>query len=422
MKGAKNQVQIEELNLDVRTYNQVKRAGITSTEELLDKLYQPESVRGFPPRTMLRIEQALKAAGAAKYVRGDYITEADIDPQPLSWEALHGMCGKLVARDISTESRRLFRVCWIYKFSEDDARIIFQFNGNNYANAADDGGFYALKSEPDAVPEPVIVSAEYTRAVTLTKSIIAHAQAMQASLWEVCKGLKEMRDGKLYKEIGYSTFEDYCEQEIGIKRRQGQKYIAIAEMGENAQSTAQIGAEKMYLLSRLDEDQREELTQTVDLESTTVRELREQIAALKEASDLDRKERDNANEAAQRWKHTAQSAQADNQRLEDRVQSLTDQVRELESRPTDVAVMDNDEELKMLAEEIDALREENAKLQAKSAESAAAGGRKDVYTVLRNIVNDGLSRIDDYLRQSGDIGCRRNAAEMLRKYLEKWKG
>ena len=164
------------------------------------------------------------------------------------------------------------------------------------------------------------------------------------------------------------------------------------------------------------------LGQTVDLESTTVRELREQIAALKEESALDRKERDNANEAAQRWKNTAQSARADNQRLEDRVQSLTDQVRELESRPTDVAVMDNDEELEKLAEEINALREENAKLQAKSAESAAAGGRKDVYIVLRNIVNDGLSRIDDYLRQSGDIDCRRNAAEMLRKYLEKWKG
>ena len=193
-------------------------------------------------------------------------------------------------------------------------------------------------------------------------------------------------------------------------------------MGENAQSTAQIGAEKLYLLSRLEDDQREELTQTVDLESTTVRELREQIAALKEESELDRRERDNANNAAQRWKNTAQSAQADNQRLEDQVQSLTDQVRELESRPIEVAVPDNDEELEKLAEEIDALREENAKLQAKSAESAAAGGRKDVYTVLRNIANDGLSRIDDYLRQSGDIDCRRNAAEMLRKYLEMWEG
>lgn len=415
-------MQIEELNLDVRTYNQVKRAGITSTEELLDKLYLPESVRNFQPRTMLRIEQALKASGAAKHVRGDYITEEDIDPQPLSWEALHGMCGKLVARDISTESRRLFRVCWIYKFSEDGARIIFQFNGNNYANAADDGGFYALKSEPDAVPEPVIVSAEYTRAVTLTKSIIAHAQAMQASLWEVCKGLKEMRDGKLYKEIGYSTFEDYCEQEIGIKRRQGQKYIAIAEMGENAQSTAQIGAEKLYLLSRLEEDQREELTQTVDLESTTVRELKAQISSLQSQNADTEKARVDAEKRAQGWydKYSEQGERIASLNMQ--IAEQTERIDELESRPTDVAVMDNDEELEKLAEEIDALREENAELQAKSAKSAAAGGRKDVYTVLRNIVNDGLIRIDDYLRQSGDIDCRRNAAEMLRKYLERWKG
>lgn len=140
-------MQIEELNLDVRTYNQVKRTGINTVEELLERLYLPDSVRDFPTRTMLHIEQALKAAGAVKYVRGDYITADDVEPVPLSWDALHGMCGKLIARDISTESQQAFRVCWVYQFSGDDSRMIYQYNGNNYANSADDGKFYALRTE-----------------------------------------------------------------------------------------------------------------------------------------------------------------------------------------------------------------------------------------------------------------------------------
>ena len=138
-------MKVEELDIDVRTYNQIKRTGINTTEELLGKLYLPESVRDFPTRTMLHIEKALKAAGAVNYVRGDYITADDVEPEPLSWDALHGMCGKLVARDISTESQRAFRVCWVYKFSNDDSRLIYQYNGNNFANSSDDGGFYAIR-------------------------------------------------------------------------------------------------------------------------------------------------------------------------------------------------------------------------------------------------------------------------------------
>lgn len=272
--------------------------------------------------------------------------------------------------------------------------------------------------------ETVPMLTEKQQAEALHKQITGYGEVIYQSLYGMCTAIKQMRDSKLYKALGHSTFESYAQEMLGMTASQTYRYIKIADnlSAEFVESTPQIGIQKLYLLAMAPEETRTEIVRQNDLTETTVKELREQIAALKEESDLDRKERDNANEAAQRWKNTAQSTQADNQRLEDQVQSLTDQVRELESRPVEVAVPDNDEELEMLAEEIDALREENAKLQAKSAESAAAGGRKDVYAVLRDIANDGLSRIDDYLRQSGDIDCRRNAAEMLRKYLERWKG
>lgn len=133
----------------------------------------------------------------------------------------------------------------------------------------------------EIVPQPaaqVVVSDEYSRAIALTRSIIANGQAAQQSLWEMCKGLAEMRDAKLYKEIGYSTFEDYCEKEIGITRRQGQKYAAIATLdGKSTSDFERIGVEKLYLLAKIDEKQREQIAETVDVESTTVKQLNADI-------------------------------------------------------------------------------------------------------------------------------------------------
>lgn len=140
--------------------------------------------------------------------------------------------------------------------------------------------------------------------------------------------------------------------------------MGLDRLQDFVKPVSQIGMRKLLMLTALTDDQREELSQTVDLESTTVRELREQIAALKEESELDRKERDNANEAAQRWKNTAQSAQADNQRLEDQVQSLTDQVRELERRPVEVAVPEPSHELQNMQ---DAMRRINLEHEQWSA-------------------------------------------------------
>lgn len=52
----------------------------------------------------------------------------------------------------------------------------------------------------------VVLSEDYNKAVSLTRRICANAQAAQDSLFEVCKGLKEMHDSKLYKELGYQNF------------------------------------------------------------------------------------------------------------------------------------------------------------------------------------------------------------------------
>ena len=96
------------------------------------------------------------------------------------------------------------------------------------------------------------LSAEYKTAVKLNQKIIFAAQMAQKNLYDMCMMLKEMRDNKLYKELGYQNFEDYCENEVGFNRNQAHKYITIIEnYGENVSSRINFGVTKLYLLSSL---------------------------------------------------------------------------------------------------------------------------------------------------------------------------
>ena len=74
-----------------------------------------------------------------------------------------------------------------------------------------------------------VVTEEYIKAENLHYKIMRAAQYAQESLYEMCMGFKEMRDSKLYKELGYSSFEDYCEKEVGVSRRQVYRYISIVD-------------------------------------------------------------------------------------------------------------------------------------------------------------------------------------------------
>ena len=67
------------------------------------------------------------------------------------------------------------------------------------------------------------------RAKDLDRRIKVSAQLAQQSLYDMCTAIKEMRDSKLYKELGYQNFEDYCEQEVGIKHSQAYRFISVAE-------------------------------------------------------------------------------------------------------------------------------------------------------------------------------------------------
>ena len=134
----------------------------------------------------------------------------------------------------------------------------------------------------------ITVTEQYKKAAELNQRIIFTAQMAQKNLYDMCVLLKEMRDDKLYKELGYQNFEDYCENEIGFSSRNARNYIAIIEnvSEEKRKTFSAFGASKLALLASLSESQQEEIQQKVNLEDTSVRELKAEIAKLKDSKNV----------------------------------------------------------------------------------------------------------------------------------------
>lgn len=128
----------------------------------------------------------------------------------------------------------------------------------------------------------LIEKEKFEKAYGLHQRILVTAQMAQKNLYDMCVMLKQMRDDKLYKELGYYNFEEYCEEEVGMKRRNAYNYIAAIEKIKNVQSIAQIGMTKLSLLTSLSESQQEEIQEKVKVEDVSVRELKAEIAKLKE--------------------------------------------------------------------------------------------------------------------------------------------
>ena len=252
----------------------------------------------------------------------------------------------------------------------------------------------------------VVSTEQRKQALELHYKIINSADIAQSALWDMCKNLKEMRDSKLYKALGYKNFESYCESEIGFSRMNAYRYISIAENvnPENVTPGLQIGMKKLYLLSTISEEQQHELSEKFNLEETTVKQLKAEIDKLKshnkdlgaakdravaaltpledelrqlksatdvlrthlsEAESQTRTAKQELDTERARLNKTArdlQEAREANKELIKENNQLIDENEELRSRPVEVAVVDNSAENdRKLNEVIRSLERENMK-------------------------------------------------------------
>lgn len=212
-------------------------------------------------------------------------------------------------------------------------------------------------------------------AVVLTERIKANGRAAVNAVCNIGKDLRRMKIENLFVHLGYQSFEEYAEKEFDLQRRQAYLYISVYEkLGEDfVQSNAHLGITKLALLAQANYEDRAEVLENADVESMSTRELKELLdkckvqgeqlslleeenKRLSEESELDRKEQENANAAAQKYKELYKRREEEQQRLEDRVKSLEDKLKEkekdiinlnstieeLESTPKDVEVAEKE--------------------------------------------------------------------------------
>lgn len=288
------------------------------------------------------------------------------------------------------------------------------------------------------------LSAEYIKAAELDRRIKTSAQLAQQSLYDMCMGFKEMRDSRLYKELGYSDFGEYCEQETQINRQNVYKYIKVAENlpSEFVSSGRQIGIKKLYLLSSLSDEERTELAENIDLESTTVKELKAKI-------DILQNERDRAVESNAEASHQVFMADKKVLEMKNKVTQLEAEIKELENRPIEVAVetdskevanlkdamrrvdldwsekyskleeeslkdrrellqkaeqaeKDKQEKLSQLREELDRTKAEYEKKLAGKAEITSTQDDKAIFKAYLSTAVDSVTRLVDFVNEHND--------------------
>lgn len=201
---------------------------------------------------------------------------------------------------------------------------------------------------------------EYSAAISLHQQIIINGRLAAEHLVEMCRCIKQMRDGKLYISLGYEDFGNYCEDMLKIKARQGYSYIKIYEDLPQTflQSNANIGVTKLELLTHVNPLDREEFVKNTNLNEITVNELKAEIERLKT---------ENCEKGEQLSMFEKQNSDLENK--------VTDLTKELAEKPAEVAIREPDpkeiEELvtKKLEEEQKKHDREIAKLKSRLDQS-----------------------------------------------------
>ena len=235
------------------------------------------------------------------------------------------------------------------------------------------------------------LSEEQNEALNLHYEIIAKGNLAASAMVDFCQNLKRMRDERKYLLLGHETFEEYVEQDVGIKQRQAYTYIqALESLGEKyLQSNASLGISKLGMLAALPWYERREVEENNDVAEMSTRELKETISKLHEAQEqltLITAERD----------ELAKSSQ-EHEDLSDTVRRLREELKAVSEKPAATVMREpTAEEIKQYT--VDAIEKERAKAK-KDREKAIAEAEKRVRDAAEKSAADELGRKTEELEK-----------------------
>lgn len=217
-------------------------------------------------------------------------------------------------------------------------------------------------------------------AVETHYEIRKNAEITANALTEFCKGLKKMRDKKLYAELGCETFEEYAKKFFGLAQRQAYNYIqALENLGEPLlQSNANLGITKLKILSEIPRLECAEFIENNDVSDMSVRELKEAVAkatATEEQLTFVTEENEKLRKEIDELKENNEDDSAENEELRNTIQSLKDELKAEREKPAAVVEREpSAEEINKLTEK--AVKDERKKLEKEKADAIASATLK----------------------------------------------
>lgn len=133
----------------------------------------------------------------------------------------------------------------------------------------------------EAVPENTRI------AIELHTQIMQHGKTAATAMVEFSRGLKRMRDEKLYEALGCTSFDVYVDEVVGIGQRQAYTYIrALEQLGPSLmEEQAHLGITKLEILAQVYAVDRAAFLEENNVEEMSVKEMRELTAKLKDTGE-----------------------------------------------------------------------------------------------------------------------------------------
>lgn len=122
----------------------------------------------------------------------------------------------------------------------------------------------------------------FQQAQSLHEDIMIQERIASQSLTQIALDLKTMRDNHLYRQLGYTDFEEYCDKATKTGKRQAYNLISLVEEYkiDRLNDLSYLGSTKLLELKKLAPEERDELINSGEAEEMSVRELKEKIKIL----------------------------------------------------------------------------------------------------------------------------------------------
>lgn len=280
------------------------------------------------------------------------------------------------------------------------------------------------------------------RAAQLTQRIMANGKIAASSMIEMGRDLKTVRDERLFTEMGYENFEEYCEKKIGIGKRHGYNFIQIYEKfgEEKLGQLQQLGITKLLEIAKLDDEDADDLMQNNDVNALSVRELSAKVDEYRnkfeqltlqleeeksknaESSSLEsqveelRKQLEAAHQANEDMESGALNAEKhfEEQKaaLLKEKEALSEQIRELESRPNEKTEISEEERNALIQQGRDEMCKEKDEDWSNVVELARKTATRNTEKKFTEEISS-LKILNDELRKVAD-----GAKESTKKYKD----